>query len=167
MEKSDFALLLLRTGFGLSMVAHGWNKIFSSTGLEGTSGWFASLGMKWPKLQARVAALSEIVAGVLLSLGLFTGFSTAVFISLMLVAIITVHWRVGYFIFLPNGGWEYCAAILVVATSLSIVGPGNISLDHLFDLPTGYSLLALPLGLVLALCHVAISYRPASSSKSS
>ena len=162
MEKIDFALLILRVGFGFSMVAHGWNKVFSPSGLSGTAGWFSSIGMKWPSLQARIAAGSEIIAGLLMSVGLFTGVASMMFVSLMMVAIVTVHWKVGYFIFLPNGGWEYCAAIMVTASALSISGPGELSLDSVLGLPTQYGVAAFPLGLLLAVCHLTISFRPNS-----
>lgn len=162
MEKIAFALLILRVGFGVSMVAHGWNKVFSPSGLSGTAGWFSSIGMKWPALQARIAAGSEIIAGLLMSVGLFTGVASMMFVSLMMVAIVTVHWKVGYFIFLPNGGWEYCAAIMVTASALSISGPGELSLDSVLGLPTQYGVAAFPLGLLLAVCHLTISFRPNS-----
>ena len=164
MERIDIALLILRVGFGLSMVSHGCNKVFSPSGLSGTAEWFRSIGMKWPVLQARVAASSEIVAGLLMTIGLFTGAASLVFISLMAVAIVTVHWKVGYFIFLPNGGWEYCAAIMLTATALSISGPGEASLDVVLGLPTQYGIAAFPLGLLLAVCHLTISFRPSSYS---
>jgi putative oxidoreductase len=164
MEKIDISLFILRVGFGLSMVAHGWNKVFSPSGLSGTAGWFNSIGMKWPALQARVAASTEIVAGLLMTIGLFTGAASLAFVSLMVVAIVTVHWKVGYFIFLPNGGWEYCAAIMLTATALSISGPGDASLDIVLGLPTGYGIAAFPFGLLLAVCHLTISFRPSSHS---
>jgi putative oxidoreductase len=146
------------------MVAHGWNKVFSPSGLSGTAGWFNSIGMKWPALQARVAASTEIVAGLLMTIGLFAGAASLAFVSLMVVAIVTVHWKVGYFIFLPNGGWEYCAAIMLTATALSISGPGDASLDIVLGLPTGYGIAAFPFGLLLAVCHLTISFRPSSHS---
>lgn len=145
------------------MMCHGWNKLFSPSGLKGTAGWFSSVGMKWPATQARVACGTELVAGALLTIGLFTGPSTAAFIALMMVAIITVHARVGYFIFLPNGGWEYCASIIAVATAISLMGPGKFSLDNAWGLTSDLSMWALPVGVLAALCHVAISYRPAST----
>ncbi len=119
--------------------------------------------MKWPRVQATVAASSELVAGALMAVGLLTGVSATIFISLMIVAIVTVHGRVGFFIFLPNGGWEYCAAIIAVATTLSLTGPGKYSLDEWWGWTTSYSVWALPLGLGLAVCHVAITYRPRHS----
>jgi len=121
------------------------------------------MGMRWPNLQARTAATTEIVAGLSVASGLLLWPSCVAFIALMLVAIITVHWKVGYFIFLPNGGWEYCAAIMSVATVLAMLGGGTYSLDHYFDLNVNLGVWALPIGVALALCHLAISYRPSKS----
>lgn len=160
MNNPDLALLILRVSFGLSMAFHGYNKFSGSSGISGTGGWFFSLGMRWPSLQAKTAATTEIVAGLLVASGLLLWPSSVAFIALMTVAIITVHWRVGYFIFLPNGGWEYCAAIMSVATVLGMLGGGSYSLDHQLNIDVNYGLWVLPAGIVLALCHLAISYRP-------
>ena len=165
MESLDLGLLVLRIGFGASMFAHGWNKIHS--GIAGTAGWFTSIGFRWPRVQARTASFSEMAAGMLLVTGLLTPLACAVFIALMTVAIVTVHARVGYFIFLPNGGWEYCASIIVASAALSLTGPGELSLDSAWSLPAGPPLLAVPVGLVLALCHLSLSYRPVRPSASS
>lgn len=161
-QKLDVGLLILRVGFGLTMLSHGYNKIFSNSGIRGTAQWFGSIGMKWPNAQARIAATSEIISGAFFALGLFTGVSSIVIIGLMMVAIITVHARVGFFIFLPNGGWEYCASIICCATAISLTGPGEYSLDSLFGISNGYAVCALPVGVLLALCHVAFTYRPPS-----
>lgn len=158
MERIDYALLFLRISFGLSMAYHGYNKI--SSGISGTAGWFSSIGMKWPKMQARVAATTEVVAGVLFAAGLFTSIAAMAMVALMVVAIITVHWKVGYFIFLPNGGWEYCASIAIASISVGIAGPGQMSLDHAWGISNSLGWMIASLGIVLALCHLALSYRP-------
>ena len=36
-------------------------------------------------------------------------------IGVMIVAIVVEHWKVGFFIFKPNQGWEYCASIAIAA----------------------------------------------------
>lgn len=159
MTKFDYALLLLRVSFGLSMAYHGINKL-RGNGLAGTASWFDSLGMKWPRQQAITASTGEILSGLLLALGLFTPIACAIFVALMLVAIWTVHWKVGYFIFLPNGGWEYCASIIVVATAISLVGPGAISIDNAIDIPISWGAWATPVGILATMCHLALSYRP-------
>jgi putative oxidoreductase len=161
MERIDYALLIIRVAFGFSMALHGFNKWKS--GITGTTAWFSSIGMKWAPLQAWTATMAEIIAGVLFAVGLLTGVSASVLVSLMMVAIVTVHWKVGYFIFLPNGGWEYCGAIIFAVSAVGIAGPGRISLDALWDVPSNYGMLAAPIGVFLAVCHLAISYRPSAS----
>ena len=160
MDKYDLAALLLRVGFGASLFAHGYNKSVSPSGLKGTANWFASIGMKWPALQARVASWSEMMAGVMLVLGILTPLAAAATIALMVVAIATVHWRVGYFIFLPNGGWEYCGAIVVAMSALCVIGPGSISIDNALNMPTVSPYVTLLVGPCAALCHLALTYRP-------
>ena len=58
----------------------------------------------------------------------------------MVVAIVVSHWKVGFFIFKPSQGWEYCASIAVTAFCLATMGPGEWSLDHAFDIEfTGWT----------------------------
>ena len=66
---------MLRAVFGLFLAAHGYNKVFGGGGLAGTGRWFGSLGMRWPNVQARLAASTEMGAGVLFALGLLTPFA--------------------------------------------------------------------------------------------
>ena len=113
MKQFDAGLLLLRTVFGLFLFYHGYNKFFGPGGLAGTARWFDSIGMRWPRWQARLAATTEVGSGVLLALGLLTPLAAAGMIGVMTVAIVVAHWKVGFFIFKPNQGWEYCASIAV------------------------------------------------------
>lgn len=165
MSGANEALFILRAVFGLSMLAHGANKIRG--GVDGTERWFAGIGMRLPRVQALTAAGTETVSGLFLAFGLFTAPACVAIISLMLVAIITVHRKVGYFIFLPGGGWEYCAAIAAVATALSLTGPGEWSLDHLLDAPISSGAWALPLSVLLTAAHLAVFWRsPSDASRS-
>lgn len=157
MDKIDFSLAVLRISMGASIAYHGLNKAKS---LAGTASWFASIGMKWSKQQAILATTSELLAGIGLILGIATPFTCIAVIALMTVAILTVHARVGYFIFLPNGGWEYCASIIAVATALGVAGPGSWSLDDSFNMSQSLGVLAMPIGIMSALCHLALSWRP-------
>jgi putative oxidoreductase len=65
----DFAALTLRAAIGPMFIAHGSNKVFGAGGLEGTTGWFESLGLRPAHVHARMAAATEIGAGALLTLG--------------------------------------------------------------------------------------------------
>jgi putative oxidoreductase len=163
MAQFDFGVLVLRVVFGLFMAYHGYNKFFGPGGLAGTTGWFGSIGMKWPKWQARLAASTEVGGGLLLAAGLLTPLAAAAVIALMIVAIVVVHGKVGFFIFKPNGGWEYCASIITASFVIGTVGPGKYSLDHALDIDwkdwTGAIITAV-VGVGGAFIQLGASYRP-------
>ena len=169
MPQFDLGLLVLRVVFGLFFAYHGYNKMFGKGGIKGTVGWFAAIGMKWPGAQARIAAVTEMGAGVLLAAGLLTPLAAAGIIGVMVVAIVVAHWKVGFFVFLPNQGWEYCASIAVAAWAIATVGPGRYSLDHVFGWvgePTAWTgaIVAAMLGVGAAVGQLLVSYRPEHSS---
>ena len=83
----------------------------------------------------------------------------------MLVAIAVAHAKVGFFVFLPNQGWEYCATIAIMAWSIGVVGPGRLSVDHALELHfDGWSgaVIASAVGLASAGLLLAVAYRPKS-----
>ena len=166
MPQLDLGLLILRVVFGVFLAYHGYNKVFGGGGLAGTARWFGAIGMKWPIWQARLAATTEIGAGLLFAAGLITPFAGAGIIGLMIVAIVVAHWKVGFFIFKPDQGWEYCASIAVVAFVVSMIGGGRWSLDNALGLEfPGWSGTAIAglVGIGGALTQLAISYRPKAS----
>jgi putative oxidoreductase len=164
-DQIDVGLLVVRVCIGGFLAYHGYNKIFGGGGLSGTAAWFGSIGMKWPHLQARLAATTEIVAGLGLAFGFLTPLSAAGVIGIMIVAIAVAHAKVGFFIFLPNQGWEYCATIALMAWSVGVIGPGQLSLDHALDIHfTGWSgaVVTSIIGVGSAALLLATSYRPKS-----
>ena len=160
MYKVDVAMAILRISVVASIAYHGLNK---AKRISGTASWFSSIGMKWSKQQAIIASSAEIMAGIGLVGGIATPLACVAVISLMTVAIVTVHARVGYFIFLPNGGWEYCASIVAVATAIAVTGPGTWSLDDSWNMNQSVGLYALPIGVAFAMCHLALCWRPRTS----
>ena len=163
MNQIDAALLALRVVFGVFLAYHGYNKVFGGNGLTGTASWFGGIGMRWPKWQARIAAATEIGAGLMFAAGLLTPLAAAGMIGVMLVAIITTHWKVGFFIFRKGEGWEYCASIALVALAVATTGAGRWSLDNALNI--GFHewwglAIAAGLGIGGGLTQVAISYRP-------
>ena len=123
----DTALLILRVCLGLTMAAHGYNKFFGGGRIPGTAGWFESIGMKPGMLHARIAATTEMAAGLGLAVGLLTPIPAAGFVALMLVAAWTVHRPNGFFI--VKEGWEYNLVLAVSAVALAELGAGRFSLD--------------------------------------
>ncbi len=165
-NSSDMAALILRVALGVCIGLHGWNKAKSRQALAGTAGWFGSIGMRWPALQARMAAATEVGVGVLLVLGLLVPTAAAGLVSTMLVAIVVAHRKNGFFIFNEGQGWEYCAVLGLSAMALGALGGGRASLDN--ALGVSYDSLwglwtTLILGVGAAVLHLAFSYRPRSS----
>ena len=162
MNQFDAGLLMMRVVFGLFLAFHGYNKFFGPGGLGGTAKWFGSIGMRWPNWQARLAATTEMGSGAMIAAGLLTPLAAAGMIGVMTVAIVVAHWKVGFFIFKPNQGWEYCASIAVTAFVIAMVGPGRWSLDHAIGITwhgwTG-AIIAAVVGLGGAALQLAVSYR--------
>ena len=167
MTAYDVGLLILRLVLGLTMAAHGYNKFFGKGGLAGTAGWFDSMGMKPGIFHARVAATTEMAAGLGLAVGLLTPIPAAGFVALMFVAAWTVHRHNGFFI--VKEGWEYNFILAASAVGLATTGAGRLSLDYaLFGTSDLYSLLhgwwglviAVVLGLAGGIGQLVIFYRP-------
>jgi putative oxidoreductase len=161
MEPGDLGWLAIRLVFGLFLVAHGVNKIRG--GLDGTAGWFGSIGMRWPALQARLAAGTEIAAGVLFAAGFLTSFAAGAMISLMIVAWYVAHRTTGFFIFNQGQGWEYVASIGAAAFAVGSAGAGSVSVDHAvgWHLTTWWgAVIAGVIGVGGAVVHLGLSYRP-------
>ena len=130
----DLALLVFRCGIGAVMLAHGINHVIGGGKIEGTAGWFGSMGMRWPLAQAWLASLTEIGAGILLAAGLLTPLAGAGVIGVMTVAWAINHRGNGFFIFRPGEGSEYVMTLALCGLVLGAVGPGGWSLDAALDL---------------------------------
>ncbi len=162
---TNLALLVLRAAAGLTLAAHGWNKFFSGGRLPGTGRWFDSIGMRPGRLNAWLAAGTEVGAGVLLAAGLVTPVSAGGVIGVMVVAGWTVHRSNGFFIL--KEGWEYVFVLAVAALVVATLGPGEWSLDKALGITddlAGWSgfWLALILGVGGAIRQLAAFWRPSS-----
>jgi putative oxidoreductase len=153
----DIALLALRVVVGLFFVGHGAQKLFGSFGghgLEGTAGFFDSIGMGPGRRNAIAAGGAEFFGGLLLVLGLATPLAAAMIIAVMLVAVAKVHAKNGPWV--TDSGFEYNAVLIATAFALAGAGPGEISLDDALGwMPditgTGWAFVALAAGALGAL----------------
>lgn len=166
----DLALLLVRL-VGLGFAAHGAQKLFGwfgGYGLAGTGGFMESLGFKPGRLFAAAAGFSELAGGILIALGLFGPVGPMFMISVMLVAILTVHVPKGFFI--SDGGMELNLAYIAIAIAIAIVGPGAYSLDAALGIGAiwtpALSWSVLGLGVLGALGNVALRRKPAAQATS-
>ena len=164
----DIGLLILRLAVGLTMATHGGQKLFGwfgGYGIAGTGGFMESLGFRPGKVHATLAGLSELVGGLLIALGLLTPVGSALVLTVMVVAIGSVHLPKGFFV--SDGGFEYNLVIMAAVVSLAFMGPGAYSLDAVQGLElSGWipGVVALVAGLVLGGGALA-SRRPAPAAR--
>jgi len=121
------ALLLVRVVVGVIMIAHGVNHWRGGGRIAGTARWFAGLGLRHGTLQAWMSVVTEIGAGALLLIGLFTPLACAAVISVMLIAGLLAHRPNGFFVF--KDGYEYVLVLAATSVALAMLGPGRLSAD--------------------------------------
>jgi putative oxidoreductase len=158
---SSLASLLLRLAIGPTMFAHGYNKVFGGGGLDGTEGWFDSIGFKPAAVHARMAAATEMGSGALVTLGAFNPLPSAAVIGVMAVAAQSDHKGKGFFIF--KGGWEYVALMGAAAAALAGLGSGRWSVDHVRGRDrkgATYAFAAMALGLANAALLLKATFHP-------
>ena len=127
----SYGILILRVVFGLTLAAHGSQKLFGwfgGHGLPGTKGFFRQLGFPAPLAMAVLAGVAELGGGVLLALGLATPLAAAAIVVVMVNAVVAVHLRNGFWN--TNGGWEMNLLIVTAAVAIVATGPLRFSLDH-------------------------------------
>jgi putative oxidoreductase len=143
------ALVLVRFVVGVTMIAHGYNHWRGGGRIAGTARWFSGLGLRYGTLQAWLSVVTEIGAGFLLIIGLFTPLACAAVISVMLIAGLLAHRPNGFFVF--REGYEYVLVLSVVCLALAMLGPGRFSVDHAGGIEiTGWAGGGIALGVAVA-----------------
>jgi len=126
----DLGRLLIRGVVGPLFVGHGTQKLFGwfgGHGLDGTGGFFESLGLKPGRRHATAAGAAETAGGVLITLGALTPVASAMLSGTMITAIRKVHGTKGPWV--TEGGYEYNATLIALLTALAEAGPGRTSVD--------------------------------------
>ena len=104
----DFGILALRLIVGLTVAAHGGQKlfgIFGGHGISGTSQFVESLGFRPGRPYAYLLGIAELVGGLFLAIGYLTPIAAIAIIGVMTTAAVAVHRSKGFFV--TNGGFEY------------------------------------------------------------
>ena len=152
-----FGLLILRLIVGLTVGAHGAQKLFGVWGGSGMAGWtqvVQRLRMRPARPLAWIAALSEFGGGLLLAFGLLSPLGSLAIIGAMLVAIVTVHLSKGFWV--TKGGFEFNLTLIGASAAVAITGPGSYSLDSALriHLPEPVTLLV---GTILLIAGVPVT----------
>lgn len=148
----EIGLLLLRLTVGLTLAAHGTQKLFGwfgGPGLDAIGQGFETLGFHPGRRHALMAGLVETVGGLFLALGVLTPVAAALVFSVMFVAAMSAHLKQGFF--LAKGGYEYTLVLGLAGLAVAFTGPGALSVDALLGYAVGgasWGVGALVVGLV-------------------
>ena len=134
----SWSLFVVRVALGAVFFAHGAQKVF---------GWFGGNGMRAtvdafrqymgiPAAATVLAALIECFGGLAMLAGLLARPAALGLIGVMLVAIVKVHWRNGFFINFQNvpnrgHGYEFNFVLAAMALAILLGGAGRCSIDRL------------------------------------
>jgi putative oxidoreductase len=121
----SMGIALVRIITGVTFIAHGYLKFFVM-GIPGTTGFFSQVGVPAPGIAAPLVATLELAGGIALVLGLLTRVAALGLAIDMLVAIILVRLKGGFFA--PNGA-EFEILLCVACVALVIAGAGALSID--------------------------------------
>ena len=121
----DAGKLILRLTVGLLTLSHGLHKLIN--GIDGISALIATNG--WPSVLAYGVYIGEIVAPVLIILGVLTRPAALIVVVNMILAIYLAHSH-QLFQLTKTGGWflEFQAFFLFGALCVALLGAGKFSL---------------------------------------
>ena len=164
----SLGLLILRLIGGLTLAAHGSQKLFGwfeGPGPIKLSQGFQKQGFKPAWLWVSLVILGELGGGLSVVLGFLTPLGAAGMFAVMFMAIFKSHWKNGFWN--SKRGLEFPLQLLAIGVAIGIMGPGSYSLDALFGIALPDTLLFCVLafiGLLVDITGLIISRQPATTS---
>ena len=122
----NVGMIILRVVLGFIFAIHGLQKF--QAGLGNIAGFFDSIGI--PGFLAYVVAIIELVGGILLILGVGTRVMSALIALVMVGAIFTAKFSVGFIAADGSTGYEYDVALAAIAIYFIFAGAGQYSVDQ-------------------------------------
>ena len=120
----SWGITLLRVTVGVVFVAHGGQKFFM--GFHQVAEFLGSLEIPEPTAAAIILTAVEFFGGLAMIFGVLTRYVAIMLAFDMAVAIITFHWRNGFFT--AQNGIEFPMVLLVANLTLILTGGGEIEL---------------------------------------
>ena len=156
-------ILILRLVIGLTVAAHGAQKVLGWWGGPGMKGWTGAMNhmrIRPATPWAWSSALAELLGGLGLALGFLNPLPSFAIAGSMLVAIALVHLPKG--LFNSKGGFEFNLAILAAVAAVALAGPGAYSLDSALGihLPEPGSLIVMTILTILGVGSALVTRTP-------
>ena len=117
----SLGLLVLRVVIGLTIAAHGAQKLLGWWGGPGMKNWTAGMArmrMRPPAAWAWISVLGEVLGGLGLATGFLIPLPNLAIAGAMLVAIALVHWPKGFWN--GKGGYEFNLSILAAIAAIAL-----------------------------------------------
>jgi len=121
----SLSLLLARLAVAYGFLEPALNKW---SNMKGTADFFGSIGIPFPMINAYMAATTELLGVILLTIGLLTRLISVPLMVVMIVAITTVH--LGHGFSAGNNGFEIPLYYFLFLFIFTAHGAGKFSLDH-------------------------------------
>ena len=118
----DAGILLLRVGFGIAFILHGFPLVWGGPGV-----WFklgSGLGMPVPTVFGAFAAFGEFLGGILLLAG-FLFRPACVWLLCVMLGALAFHLKKGD----DFNTYSHALEAAIVFASLIFIGPGKYSID--------------------------------------
>ena len=161
----SWGLLILRVVGGLTIAAHGAQKLFGwfeGPGFTKFAQGFHGSGLRPGWLWTGLDIVGELGGGLSVAFGFLTPLGAAGMVGAMFMAIVRAHWKNGFFN--TKRGLEFPLQLLAIAVAVGVAGPGDYSLDHalgiawsgaVFGILVAAALLVDVIGLLLIRQHPA------------
>jgi len=132
----DWVITMVRIALGVVFFAHGAQMAlgwFGGAGLQSTVRAFRE-NLRIPAPLALLSVAAEFLGGLGLIVGLLSRIAALGIAVVMIVALISVHWKFGFFMDWygdkKGHGIEYHILVLALALAVMIKGAGSFSLDQ-------------------------------------
>ncbi|KXF75586.1 hypothetical protein ATN84_16435 [Paramesorhizobium deserti] len=125
LNAGNLGTALLRVSLGAMFLAHSVVLKLCTFGLDGTAGYFESIGL--PAWLAYVTFAAEAIGGVSLVLGIQARWAALALIPILIGAT-WVHAGNGWVFTAEGGGWEYPFYLIVLSIAQALLGDGAYAL---------------------------------------
>ncbi len=127
MTKVSVVTVIMRVVLGIIFVFHGVAKF--QMGLGNVEAWFSSIGI--PGFLAYLVAVLELVGGIVLIAGMFTRYVSALFVVMLIGAVLTAKLSAGLLGDGTSVGYELDLGLMLIALYLAVANEQALSLDRL------------------------------------